>query len=128
MNKFKFQSAFYTYLYRICINTCKTKLGIRYSLQRGTLLSLNKNNLPDHEIESNHPTPEKALGNKTLNEIFKKTISKLPSPDKEVLILRDIEGLSYTEISEITNLNLGTIKSKISRSRTKLKSLMEKWL
>jgi len=53
-------------------------------------------------------------------------LNKLNSEQREMIILRDIEGFSYEEIAVITNNNLGTVKSKISRARIKLKELLLK--
>ena len=54
---------------------------------------------------------------------IKETLNCLPPDAKSILILRDIQGLSYKEISEITEMELGTVKSRINRARIAFKNL-----
>ena len=51
-----------------------------------------------------------------------KAIRELPPLFKTIILLREIDGLSYEEIAELTNLNIGTVKSRIARARIKLKN------
>lgn len=73
------------------------------------------------QIESKEPTPEETLIKKELKEEILDAIKELPENYKTVLILRDLNGLSYDEISKITENSLGTVKSRISRARNMLK-------
>jgi RNA polymerase sigma-70 factor (ECF subfamily) len=61
------------------------------------------------------------LENAQLAAAIEKAIAGLPVPQRAVVILRDIEGLSYEEISDITGYNQGTVKSKLSRARWALR-------
>jgi RNA polymerase sigma-70 factor (ECF subfamily) len=53
--------------------------------------------------------------------LIQRAIDTLPAGQRAVVVLRDIEGLSYEEVSSITGLNLGTVKSKLSRARLELR-------
>ena len=57
-----------------------------------------------------------------LDKVIKKSINNLPSQYKIPIALREIQGLSYDEISNITNSTIGTVKSRIARARAKIKS------
>ena len=59
------------------------------------------------------------------DEIIQKALLKVKEDFREVVILRDIEGMSYEEIAEITGLNEGTVKSRINRGRAKLQELLK---
>ena len=62
------------------------------------------------------------LEKKERRDLIHKAIDDLPADKKTVVVLRDIEGLSYEEIIKITGLNPGTLKSKLARARQDLKS------
>ncbi len=77
-------------------------------------------------IRSDKPGPEEEAINKEKTRILENAIACLGEKHKSLIILRDIDGLSYNEISEITNQSLGTIKSGISRARKNLREILEK--
>lgn len=70
---------------------------------------------------------EKAL-NKELTDLIKEMICKLPEHFRLVIILRELQGLSYEEIANITKTNIGTVKSRISRARNKLQECLKPYL
>jgi RNA polymerase sigma-70 factor (ECF subfamily) len=59
------------------------------------------------------------------DELIQKALLKVKEDFREVVILRDIDGMSYEEIAEITGLNEGTVKSRINRGRAKLQELLK---
>lgn len=65
-------------------------------------------------------TPEAAIIAKTDSARLEAAIQELPSPIREVLMLRDIEGLSYREIAEVTGVPIGTVMSRLARARARL--------
>ena len=65
---------------------------------------------------------------KEIKECIKKSVNFLPREYKLAIIMRDIAGLSYARIAQVSNLNLGTVKSRISRAREKLKKIVEPYL
>ena len=72
-------------------------------------------------------TDEKTLG-KELTDIIRDMISALPEHFRLVIILRELQGLSYEEIAHITKTNVGTVKSRISRARSKLQECLKPYL
>jgi RNA polymerase sigma-70 factor (ECF subfamily) len=58
--------------------------------------------------------------------LIQKAVNALPQEQNRVLVLRDIQGLSYQEISDITGLNLGTVKSRLARARMELKNKLKR--
>ncbi|SNX55123.1 sigma-70 family RNA polymerase sigma factor [Thermoanaerobacterium sp. RBIITD] len=109
LNKFKGNSEFKTWLYKIAVNVSldfiRKKKGVEEQL---------------NEI-SDLRTPEDIVDERITREIILDELNKLQNDYKIALILRDIEGLSYSEISKITKASLGTVKSRISRARNILK-------
>jgi RNA polymerase sigma-70 factor (ECF subfamily) len=74
---------------------------------------------------SQDPTPEAVAIDRERNQTINEAIARLPDEFREVLILRELEELSYREIAEIAKLPIGTVMSRLSRARTMLK---ERWL
>ena len=73
------------------------------------------------KLGSQTELPEVFVQNQELKQILAQAINTLPEEQRMCVILRDIQGFSYTEISEILSCSLGTIKSRISRGRRALK-------
>lgn len=130
IKKFRFESAFSTWLYRIAINTCKNKIkssAYRWKKKTVSLETSNssKNGNPFSEIVNGSPTPVVALEKKERMMRIQKAINSLPEEQNKVVVLRDIQGLSYQDISDITGLNLGTVKSRLARGRLALKNRLK---
>jgi RNA polymerase sigma factor (sigma-70 family) len=70
-------------------------------------------------------SPERSTDSQIKGEIIQKALLKVKPVYREVVILRDIEGLSYEEIAEITELSIGTVKSRINRGRKHLQELLK---
>ena len=126
LNRFRFESSFSTWLYRIAVNTCKNRLkSLDYRFkkrmkQHGSLGALTSND-PLSEIPDGSGSPLMQLEQKERALLVQRAIAALPKAKKTVLILRDIEGLSYGDISKITGYTLGTVKSKLARARSDLR-------
>jgi RNA polymerase sigma-70 factor (ECF subfamily) len=130
IKKFRFESTFSTWLYRIAINTCKNKIkssAYRWKKKTVSLETSNssKNGNPFSEIVNGSPTPIVALEKKERMMRIQKAINSLPEEQNKVVVLRDIQGLSYQDISDITGLNLGTVKSRLARGRLALKNRLK---
>jgi len=127
LKTFRLESAFSTWLYRIAVNTCKNKLGSSaYKAKRKTISLDNPGNNKEEpspmEIQNGNPSPLARMEEKERMRLVQTAMDTLPTEFKMVVALRDIEGLSYEDIAEITGLNLGTVKSRIARARTDLRN------
>lgn len=130
VNKFRFESAFSTWLYRIALNTCKNRIKSSAYRWKKKTVSLetsggSKNGNPSSEIVNGSPTPVMALEKKEKIMRIQKAINSLPEEQNQVVVLRDIQGFSYQDISDITGLNLGTVKSRLARGRLELKNQLK---
>ncbi len=129
LNKDSYKSfaKFSTWIYTIAGNLAKNELKRR---KRRNILSLSNGENSDEpalQIEDNNILkPDEVLDSKIKHEIIQKALLKVKPVYRDVVILRDIQGLSYEEIAEIKNLSIGTVKSRINRGRTKLQKLLKK--
>lgn len=110
---------FSTWVYTIAGNLAKTELRRR---KRRKLFSVSNfvNEERDFDIPDPNRSPDQRVDGALKDEIIQKAIDKLPAKFKEVIILRDIQEFAYEEISEILNIPLGTVKSRVNRGRLKL--------
>jgi RNA polymerase sigma-70 factor, ECF subfamily len=139
--QFRGESAFYTWLYRIAVNTAKKALmekkrdplvfeGAMVSTEEGEEPSRVENELSDGE------TPESVLASRQVADTVNAAIDALSEDLRQAIVLREIEGLSYEEIADVMNCPIGTVRSRIFRAReaiaTKLRPLLgtregERW-
>ncbi|MEB3342944.1 sigma-70 family RNA polymerase sigma factor [Okeania sp.] len=82
----------------------------------------------DWEIATDTPGPEEQLSTQEFYDHLRNAIAQLPEVFRVTIILREIEGLSYEEIAEITEVSLGTVKSRIARARQRLQLQLQKYL
>ncbi len=115
LKHFRFESQFTTWLYRVTVNRCKDYLR-RINVRK--IFSP----IEDGYDVSEYSTPAE---NNDISRIVMDAISKLPVKLRMPLILKDIEGFSYQEISETLKCEMGTVKSRIFRGREKLKEILQ---
>lgn len=128
--RFRFESAFSTWLYRIAVNTCKSsRSSLSFRMKKKTVSFDGLDAGAQQNLESAsgnpHPTPEQELERRERERVLQEAIDTLSRDHRTLVVLRDVEGLSYDEIGRITGLNLGTVKSKLSRARLKLRKKLE---
>ena len=119
LNSFREESAFYTWLYRIVSNTSKNYVASKkrrkeYSESEFYSAEDNHSNILDI---SGGDSPEDILAANDLRETIFAAVSNLPEEIKTAISLREFEGLSYEEISEVTSCPIGTVRSRIFRGR-----------
>jgi RNA polymerase sigma-70 factor (ECF subfamily) len=124
LHTFQQDSAFFTWLYRITVNTATDHLS-RQSRRRLTLVE------DDVVLDSGRPRSETAsveqpLLDAELAEVTRKILDQMPEKYRTILVLREYEDLSYTDISAVLGLNLGTVESRLFRARQRFKELLER--
>lgn len=72
--------------------------------------------------------PDEKVLNRELSEVIREAMAKLPEQFRTAIVLREVEGLSYEEIAILTKTEMGTVKSRIARARTKLQELLQPYL
>jgi len=134
MPNFRGDSAFYTWLYRIAVNTAKKSL---LELKRDLLVTEGQRAGTDENDEtsrienelSHDETPEALLASKEVAAAVNSSIEALSEDLRQAITLREIEGLSYEEIAEVMNCPIGTVRSRIFRAReaiaARLKPLLD---
>ena len=110
---------FSTWLYTIAKNLANTELRKRKQ-RKTTLLSRFSKDDKTYELPSNDPEPGQEIQTDIVNKIIRDAVDQLSEKFKIVIVLRDIQGLSYEDISEIINVPIGTVKSRINRARLQL--------
>jgi len=122
LDSFRRESKFSTWLYSIMVNYCK---NYRKKSNRYNLVPINSARGEDEyelPLPDERENPERdAVMNDSLR-IVREEINRLPDDYREILMLRDIEGLSYNEISEILDISLSNVKVRIHRGREYLKN------
>ena len=120
--QFRAESAFYTWLYRIAVNTAKKAL---VDMKRDPVITQTALQGADDDDETYRPgteptdseTPEALLASKEIAATVNAAIAALSEDLRQAITLREIEGLSYEEISEVMNCPIGTVRSRIFRAR-----------
>jgi RNA polymerase sigma-70 factor (ECF subfamily) len=132
LKNFRGDSAFYTWLYRIAINTAKNHLVTK------------RRRMPDDDIDAQEAeqyeggemlrdisTPENELLTEEINDTITAAINALPDDLRIAITLRELEGLSYEEISDAMDCPIGTVRSRIFRARESIEAelapLMDKF-
>src|ERR1700756_3726025 len=107
------------WLMKIVRNTCYTWLHANRPLQDATEFDENLYPLDSHALN-----PEQVVLQKDSGALVRKALEMLPTNFREVLILREIEGMSYREIADITGMPAGTVMSSLSRARGRLRQVL----
>jgi RNA polymerase sigma-70 factor (ECF subfamily) len=127
IKKFKGDSLFSTWIYKVTTNVCLDEIRTR---KKKVVISLDQEiEFNDREIKrqipDNAPTPDMEAETNELKQIVNESIAQLNENYRSVIILRDIQGLSYGEISKVVNCPEGTVKSRINRARQALKKILQ---
>lgn len=118
ISNFRGDSAFYTWLYRIAVNTAKNHLLSRSRRPPESDVELDNEEIYSaHEALSDIGSPEAKLNSDRLEELIHQVIKNLPEELRSALTLREFDGLSYEDISIIMDCPVGTVRSRIFRAR-----------
>lgn len=132
IEKFKGRSSFYTWVFRIAVN-----LTLNYC-QRNAKMATRSLDTEENESDSqagkglkeflsdnSAADPAILAQRRELCDLAKQALLTLEEPQRAVMVLRDIEGMNYAEIAEVLNVELGTVRSRLSRARSHLREILE---
>lgn len=118
LSGFRGQSAFYTWLYRIGINTAKNHIVSRARRPSNQDIDVSDAEQYGHTSHlSDIDTPEAMLLSEEIRQKVAEVIQKLPDDLRQAITLRELEGLSYEEIAQVMDCPIGTVRSRIFRAR-----------
>ena len=80
------------------------------------------------DIPDSHPLPDEKALSTEMSDVIRGAMLRLPEQFRTAIVLREVEGLSYEEIGMLTKTEMGTVKSRIARARTKLQELLKPYL
>lgn len=140
LRNFRGEAQFYTWLYRIAVNTAKKHLMdmkrdpvITEAALRGAASEDDETSFADHPLNnraSDGETPESAYAAKEIAAAVNSAMDALPEELRQAITLRELEGLSYEEISEMMDCPIGTVRSRIFRAReaisARIKPMLQK--
>lgn len=132
LDRFEGRSSFYTWAFRIAVNLtfnyCQRSAKLGYKSLDADDDEYNQQaraQLKEFLSDNSSPNPAVAAQNKELYEIVAKTLMELDDAQRTVIILRDIEGMNYAKIAKVLDIELGTVKSRLSRARRNLREILE---
>ena len=115
------EASFKTYVYRIALNQCASES------RRGDFKKSEPLERPDGstiDVQEARPGPESETSRREEAELVRQALGQLDEEQREALLLREYQGLSYEEIAEVMGVALGTVKSRIFRGKLELKRLL----
>ncbi len=135
IDRFEARSSFYTWAFRIAVNLTlnycqrKAKLGlVSLDAEDNEYNGQAKQALKEFLSDDSSPDPAMVAANKELCRLAVSALMKLDEPQRAVVVLRDIEGMNYAQIAEVLGIELGTVRSRLSRARSNLREIMEAFL
>jgi len=135
INRFQGRSSFYTWAFRIAVNLtlnyCRRNVRLPVTsleARAGQGQEDKKQLLKDFLSDDSSPDPAAVAQNKELCEIALKALTELDDAQRTVVVLRDIEGMNYAQIARVLDIELGTVRSRLSRARSNLRDIMEAFL
>lgn len=127
LDGFKSQSGLYTWLYRICTNAAidlHRKRARRPTVEFDEAVAHSPEAGADVVGRHHDDSPRRALANRELGERIREAIAQLPDGQREAIVLREIEGMSYKEIAEALDVSVGTVMSRLHYGRKRLQELL----
>lgn len=118
---FRGDSSFSTWIYRVVSNVCLDFHRRNKGKGNASLDELHESGI---EPKDSKPTPQTELERSELKRQLSNAIQSLPEDLKSAVVLRDIHGLSYEEIGEVLDINVGTVRSRLFRARSKLREIL----
>ena len=115
---FRGESAFYTWLYRIAVNTAKNHLVSKSRRPPNIDVDIDDGEFQNNSaVLTDNESPQASLATSQMEQVIFRSIENLPSELRIAVTLREFDGLSYEEIAKIMNCPVGTVRSRIFRAR-----------
>lgn len=127
LHRFDSTKKFSTWIYTIASNLAKNELRNRSRNPLVLFQAIKKNWEADHrplEFEDSTYSPDDLFRKRCLREKVESAVAELPEHHRVVFVLRELEGKAYDEISEITGVTLGTVKSRLNRARNRFAKII----
>ncbi|MDR0396989.1 MAG: sigma-70 family RNA polymerase sigma factor [Oscillospiraceae bacterium] len=121
IGEYRFHASFATWIYRITTNVCLDMIRRR---RIKPFVSLEGMMDAGFAVTDRANNPQEQLERNDLNSALRECIARLPLDMRTAIILRDVQGLTYEEVASVLKLNLGTVKSRISRARERLRRML----
>jgi len=131
VRQFRGESKFSTWLYRVTLNHCKNRmkyLGRRHYRETRSIEDVQESRFDDTTLPVDSGRPDRRLEGAELQRLVGEEILALEEEQRALLLLRDVQELSYAEIVEISGLPEGTVKSRLHRARMALKERLTRRL
>ncbi len=116
------ESAFYTWLFRIAMN-----LALSRKRSRRRTMTMDPIESMDQLADGKDQPPESNLVRDEQKNLVQRALEVVDADHRAILVLKDIEGLKYEQISEILNIPLGTVRSRLHRARLELEKILRPW-
>lgn len=127
---FRGDSKLGTWIYRVATNHAKNR--IKYLSRRKDRLQDSFEDMvvppTDGRLSASFARPDEMVDGQRLSDLIGRALASLDPDQREVVLLRDIEGQSYEAIADITGQNVGTVKSRLHRGRLRLKDVLDHWM
>ena len=126
---FQEESSFSTWLYKLTSNLCidfLRKEKRRKAVVTTVSLDDDQDESPPVEVPDHRFTPEAEVERRELRAAMSRALKTMSEEHRQILILREVEGLSYTEIAQLLDVEEGTVKSRLARARISLRNILQK--
>ena len=128
---FQEESGFSTWLYRITVNAARDQVRVAMRHETLSLTTAEDEDDPDDTslidipVTSGDTVPESAIDRRETILAVRRAIEALPPDMRRIIVLRDLNDMSYQDIAELLHLEVGTVKSRLNRARNSLKKILK---
>ncbi|MGD2114665.1 MAG: sigma-70 family RNA polymerase sigma factor [Acidobacteriota bacterium] len=123
LDRFRGRSSLKTWIYRVAVNHCRSRLRPR-ALRIELFTPSREDEDPLAEVADSRRGPEELAMAGDAERALRAALAELPRSFREAVVLRDLEGLAYDEIAEVLGVKIGTVRSRIARGRRRLSELL----
>lgn len=124
IESFRGDSGFSTWLFRITMNMCVDFARHKHTQPQTQSIVDEEEN--ERQVPDTAPTPEEHLENRELGRELAAALEEISEEHRRIVLLRDVSGMSYTEIADVLEISEGTVKSRLSRARIALRKVLLK--